>query len=163
MNSAIDVLAGPGWRKIYVSGIPEETTDFAFVSDSFHVTTQSGTNQGPTNTSSKCVCFKTGYCNQQRHSFELITFWSSESWQILWQIISKTHDIADLHFETEENYRSGTVSSNTVNSKFYLIQSFFLNLCQIPIISCLKCIVNSNTVNSKGIELLSNLKCLNLN
>ena len=38
--------------------------------------------------------------------------------------------------------RSGTVNSNTVNSKF------LSNLCQIPVISCLKRMVNSNTVNS---------------
>ena len=43
----------------------------------------------------------------------------------------------------EPGYRSGTVNSNTVNSKF------LLNLCQIPIISCLKYTNNSNTVNSK--------------
>ena len=42
-------------------------------------------------------------------------------------------------------YRSGTVNSNTINSKFHLIRSYceiffyhFLN------ISCLKCTVNSN-------------------
>ena len=46
-------------------------------------------------------------------------------------------------------YRLGKVNSNTVNSKFHLIQSFLPNLCQIPIISCLKCTVNSNMVNSK--------------
>ena len=43
------------------------------------------------------------------------------------------------------NYRSGTVNSNTVNSKFHLIRSY----CEIffyhfPNISCLKCTVNSN-------------------
>ena len=42
-------------------------------------------------------------------------------------------------------YRSGTVNSNTVNSKFHLIRSY----CEIffyhfPNISCLKCTVNSN-------------------
>ena len=42
-------------------------------------------------------------------------------------------------------YRSETVNSNTVNSKFHLIQSY----CEIffyhfPNISCLKCTVNSN-------------------
>ena len=40
-------------------------------------------------------------------------------------------------------YRSGTLNSNTVNSKF------LWNLCQIPIISCLKLTVNSKTVNLK--------------
>ena len=42
-------------------------------------------------------------------------------------------------------YRSGTVNSNTVNSKFYLIRSYceiFLN--HFPNISCLKCTVNLN-------------------
>ena len=43
------------------------------------------------------------------------------------------------------SYRSGTVNSNTVNSKFHLIRSY----CEIffyhfPNISCLKCTVNSN-------------------
>ena len=43
------------------------------------------------------------------------------------------------------NYRSGTVNSNTVNSKFHLIRSY----CEIfvyhfPNISCLKYTVNSN-------------------
>ena len=32
-------------------------------------------------------------------------------------------------------YRSGTVNSNTVNSKFYLIRSYFYNFPNIP---CLK-------------------------
>ena len=44
-------------------------------------------------------------------------------------------------------YRSGTVNSNTVNSKFHLIRSFFEIFAII--ISCLKCMVNSNTVNWK--------------
>ena len=44
-----------------------------------------------------------------------------------------------------KDYRSGTVNSNTVNSKFHLIRSY----CEIffyhfPNISCLKCTVNSN-------------------
>ena len=42
-------------------------------------------------------------------------------------------------------YRSGTVNSNTVNSKFHLIRSY----CEVfsyhfPNISCLKCTVNLN-------------------
>ena len=40
-------------------------------------------------------------------------------------------------------YRSGMLNSNMVNSKF------LRNLCQIPIISCLKLTVNSKMVNSK--------------
>ena len=43
------------------------------------------------------------------------------------------------------SYRSGTVNSNTVNSKFHLIRSyceiFFYNFPNIP---CLKYTVNSN-------------------
>ena len=43
------------------------------------------------------------------------------------------------------SYRSGTVNSNTVNSKFHLIRSyceiFFYHFLSI---SCLKCTVNSN-------------------
>ena len=49
------------------------------------------------------------------------------------------------------------VNSNMVNSKFHLIRSFFKNLCQIPIISCLKCMVNLNTVNSKFHQFEGNL------
>ena len=42
-------------------------------------------------------------------------------------------------------YRSGTVNSNTVNSKFHFIQSFYEASVNIfSIISCLKCTVNSN-------------------
>ena len=42
-------------------------------------------------------------------------------------------------------YRLGTVNSNTVNSKFHLIQSFCeLSVRCLPIISSLKCTVNSN-------------------
>ena len=60
--------------------------------------------------------------------------------------IEKSPIILDhVIFFTEHRYRSGTVNSNTVNSKFHLIRSYceiffyhFLN------ISCLKCTVNSN-------------------
>ena len=42
-------------------------------------------------------------------------------------------------------YRSGTVNSNTVNSKLYLIQSFYeVSVNSFAIISCLKYTVNSN-------------------
>ena len=47
--------------------------------------------------------------------------------------------------EVRNDYRSGTVNSNTVNSKFHLIRShceiFFYHFPNIP---CLKCTVNSN-------------------
>ena len=48
-------------------------------------------------------------------------------------------------FAKRMQYKSGTVNSNTVNSKFHLIRSY----CEIffyhfPNISCLKCTVNSN-------------------
>ena len=46
-------------------------------------------------------------------------------------------------------YRSGTFKSNTVKSKFYLVQFFLQNLWDILIILCLKCTVNSSMVNSK--------------
>ena len=46
-------------------------------------------------------------------------------------------------------YRSGTVNSNTVNSKFHLIRSYWEYLATILSFSCLKCMVNSNTVNLK--------------
>ena len=51
------------------------------------------------------------------------------------------------HIITETYYRSGTVNSNMVNSKFHLIRSYFEYLARI--ISCLRCTVNLNTVNSK--------------
>ena len=42
-------------------------------------------------------------------------------------------------------YRSGTVNSNTVNSKFHLIQSYYeIFFYYFPNIPCLKCTVNSN-------------------
>ena len=42
-------------------------------------------------------------------------------------------------------YRSGTVNSNMVNSKFHLIRSYCeIFLYHFPNISCLKCTVNSN-------------------
>ena len=45
----------------------------------------------------------------------------------------------------EGMYRSGTVNSNTVNSKFHLIRSYCEIFCyHFPNISCLKCTVNSN-------------------
>ena len=43
------------------------------------------------------------------------------------------------------HYRSGTVNSNTVNSKFHLIQIFYeVSVNSFSIISCLKYTVNSN-------------------
>ena len=43
------------------------------------------------------------------------------------------------------NYRSGTVNSNTVNSKFHLIRSYYeIFFYHFSNISCLKCTVNSN-------------------
>ena len=54
-------------------------------------------------------------------------------------------------------YRSGTVNSNTVNSKFHVIRSY----CEIffyhfPNISCLKCTVNSNFHLIRSKTLLTN-------
>ena len=51
----------------------------------------------------------------------------------------------NIEVTTQTLYRSGTVNSNTVNSKFHLIRSY----CEIvfynfPNISCLKYAVNSN-------------------
>ena len=54
-------------------------------------------------------------------------------------------------------YRSGTVNSNTVNSKFYLIriycEIFFYNFPNIP---CLKYTVNSNFHLIRSKTLLTN-------
>ena len=42
-------------------------------------------------------------------------------------------------------YRSGMVNSNTVNSKFHLIRSYYeIFFYHFPNIPCLKCTVNSN-------------------
>ena len=54
-------------------------------------------------------------------------------------------------------YRSGTINSNTVNSKFHLIRSFFEIFAKIAIISCLKCMVNFNMVNLKFHQFKVNL------
>ena len=53
--------------------------------------------------------------------------------------------IVRTNSQVVSEYRSGTVNSNTVNSKFHLIRSY----CEIffyhfPNISCLKCTVNLN-------------------
>ena len=49
------------------------------------------------------------------------------------------------HSNTACKYRSGTVNSNTVNSKFHLIQSYYeIFFYHFSNISCLKCTVNSN-------------------
>ena len=64
-----------------------------------------------------------------------------------------------LQYQSENSfyYRSGTVNSNTVNSKFHLIRSY----CEIffyhfPNISCLKCTVNSNFHLIRSKTLLTN-------
>ena len=48
-----------------------------------------------------------------------------------------------------KTYRSGTLNSNTVKSKFHLIRSFFQILARILSFHVLEIMVNSNTVNSK--------------
>ena len=54
-------------------------------------------------------------------------------------------------------YRSGTVNSNTVNSKFHLIRSYCeIFFYHIPNISCLKCTVNSNFHLIRSKTLLTN-------
>ena len=65
-----------------------------------------------------------------------------------WLFISQPKPISLLLKKMPQpttNYRSGTVNSNTVNSKFHLIRSyceiFFYNFPNIP---CLKYTVNSN-------------------
>ena len=46
-------------------------------------------------------------------------------------------------------YRSGQANSNTVNSKFHLIQSLVQISVHFPIFSMLNWMVNSNRVNLK--------------
>ena len=54
-------------------------------------------------------------------------------------------------------YRSGTVNSNTVNSKFHLIRSYFeIFFYHFPNISCFKCTVNSNFHLIRSKTLLTN-------
>ena len=49
----------------------------------------------------------------------------------------------DVKNDNNGLYRSGTVNSNTVYSKFHFIRSFCGMFCyHFPIISCLKCTVN---------------------
>ena len=63
-------------------------------------------------------------------------------------------------------YRLGTVNSNTVNSKFHLIRSYYeIFLYHFPNIPCLKCTVNSNFHLIRSKTLLTNdfeLTVLNL-
>ena len=54
-------------------------------------------------------------------------------------------------------YRSGTVNSNTVNSKFHLIRSYWeIFFYHFPNISCLECTVNSNFHLIRSKTLLTN-------
>ena len=54
-------------------------------------------------------------------------------------------------------YRSGTVNSNTVNSKFHLIRSYYeIFFYHFRNISCLKCTVNSNFHLIRNKTLLTN-------
>ena len=58
---------------------------------------------------------------------------------------------------TIQLYRSGTGNSNTVNSKFHLIQSFYgIFFYHFSNISCLKCTVNSNFHLIRSKTLLTN-------
>ena len=55
-----------------------------------------------------------------------------------------TENIETKSKALQKYYRSGTVNSNTANSKFHLIQSFCEMFCyHFAIIPCLKCMVNS--------------------
>ena len=60
-------------------------------------------------------------------------------------LLAFINDVFMLAMLLRTCYRSDTVNSNMVNSKFHFIQSFcdFSVKC-FPIISCLKCTVNSN-------------------
>ena len=65
--------------------------------------------------------------------------------------------IVRTNSQVVSEYRSGTVNSNTVNSKFHLIRSY----CEIffyhfPNISCLKCTVNLNFHLIRSKTLLTN-------
>ena len=54
-------------------------------------------------------------------------------------------------------YRSGTVNSNTVNSKFHLIRSYYeIFFYHFPNISCLECTVNSKFHLIRSKTLLTN-------
>ena len=73
------------------------------------------------------------------------------SWRNEWEILLNQ---SKYSFQ----YRSGTVNSNTVNSKFHLMRCY----CEIffyhfPSISCLKCTVNSNFHLIRSKTLLTNV------
>ena len=56
------------------------------------------------------------------------------------------------------DYRSGTVNSNRVNSKFHLIRIYYeIFFYHFPNISCLKCTVNSNFHLIRSKTLLTNV------
>ena len=124
-----------------------------------------------------CKSFKNvalwSFCNvcSHRHGANLF----KRSW--CWQWLKKYTSVARLYFFSTKSkkdkfgaknpyiyysmtsvlYRSGTVNSNTVNSKFHLIRSY----CEIffyhfPNISCLKCTVNSNFRLIRSKTLLTN-------
>ena len=78
-----------------------------------------------------------------RESFSCTTYHSSTGRERL----IRSHSSARFCFELSgnSNYRSDTVNSNTVNSKFHFIRSYYeIFSYHFPIISCLKCMVNSN-------------------
>ena len=66
-------------------------------------------------------------------------------------------DSVTLCTSYSSKYRSGTVNSNTVNSKFHLIRSYCeIFFCHFSNISCLKCTVNSDVHLIRSKTLLKN-------
>ena len=70
---------------------------------------------------------------------------------------NRTGNDGFLYYAMYCTYRSGTVNSNTVNSKFHLIRSYYeIFFYHFPNISCLKCTVNSNFHLIRSKTLLTN-------
>ena len=69
----------------------------------------------------------------------------SQSKNVLLKFLSTNLIISLKLLSCQRIYRSGTVNSNTVNSKFHLIRSYYeIFFYHFPNIPCLKCTVNSN-------------------
>ena len=95
-------------------------------------------------------------CRRQEHTFS-ITFKLNSYHCTQKHCAGKSWKSESIIWSDKFAYRTGTVNSNTVNSKFHLIRSY----CEIfsyhfPAISCLKCTVNSNFYLIRSKTLLTN-------
>ena len=68
------------------------------------------------------------FITEEARNFELMDSEDKDFTKIFWRILNFLKGIITLSKSTscsDVYYRSGTVNSNTVNSKFHLIRSFF--------------------------------------